>query len=132
MVKYKMRTSQTFNGNDLDIPIGTHDGGERMTADHDVNLESFTPKVDNKKSLPAKGSCSNLSDRQSVCSKASSVARVVSTENMSEFLVWPDTPKRKGKRRVEIKQFSVTSGKYQKMFEKKYLAKAAEEEKRQG
>jgi hypothetical protein len=41
------------DGNDLDIPTGTHDGGESMTADHDVNLESGTPKVDNRKSLPA-------------------------------------------------------------------------------
>jgi hypothetical protein len=35
--------SPMSNGNDLDIPTGTHDGGERMTADHDVNLESGTP-----------------------------------------------------------------------------------------
>jgi hypothetical protein len=41
--------SLTFNGNDLDIPTGTHDGGERMTADQDANLESGTPKVDNRK-----------------------------------------------------------------------------------
>jgi hypothetical protein len=29
--------SLTSNGNDLDIPTRIHDGGERMTADHDVN-----------------------------------------------------------------------------------------------
>jgi hypothetical protein len=75
------------NGNDLDIPTETHNGGERITADHDVNLESGTPKIDNRNSLPAEGSCSNLSDTQSVCSRASSVARAVSTEYMSEFLV---------------------------------------------
>jgi hypothetical protein len=89
--------SLTSNGNDLDFPTGTYDGGERMAADHDVNLESGTPKADNRKSLPAEGSCSNLSGRQYVCSRNSSVARVVSTEYMSEFAVWPDTPKRKGK-----------------------------------
>jgi hypothetical protein len=49
------------DGNDLDIQTGAHDKGERMTADHDVNLESGTPKVDNRNSLPAEGSCSNLS-----------------------------------------------------------------------
>jgi hypothetical protein len=124
--------SLTSNGNDLNIPTGTHDGGERITADHDVNLESGTPKVDNRKSLPAEGSCSNLSGRQSMCSRASSVARVVSTEYMSEFLVWPDTPKHKGKRRVERQPFAITSVKYQKMFQKKYFTKAAEEEKKQG
>jgi hypothetical protein len=95
----------------LDIPTRTRDGGGRMTADHDVNLESGTPKVDNRNSLPAEGSCSNLSGIQSVCSTASSVARVVSTEYMSEFLVWPDTPKHKGKRQVETQPFAITSGK---------------------
>jgi hypothetical protein len=30
--------SLTSNGNDLDIPTGTYDGGEITTADHDVNL----------------------------------------------------------------------------------------------
>jgi hypothetical protein len=103
-----------------------------MTAENDVNLESDIPKVNSRKSLPAEESCSNLSGRQSVCSRASSVARVVSTEYMSEFLVWPDTPKRKGKRRVERQPFAITSGKYQEMFEKKHLAKAAEEDKKQG
>jgi hypothetical protein len=109
--------SLTSNGNDLDIPRGTHDGGERMTADHDVNLESSTPKVDNRKILPAEKSCSDLSGRQSLCSRASSVATVVSTEYMSEFLVLPDTPKCKGKMQVGRQPFAIRSGKYQEMFE---------------
>jgi hypothetical protein len=72
--------SLTSNANDSDIPTGTHGGGERMTADHDVNLESVTPKLDNRKSLPAEGSCSNLYGGQSMCSRASSVATVVITD----------------------------------------------------
>jgi hypothetical protein len=65
-----------------------------------------------------------------MCSRASSVARVISTEHISEFLVWPDILKCKGGRRVKRQPFAITSGKYQEMFEKKYLAKAAEEEKK--
>jgi hypothetical protein len=116
----------------LDISKGTHDGGERMADDYDANLESGTPKVDNRKSLLAEGSCSNLSGRRPVCSRASSVARVVSTEHISEFLVWAETPKRKGNRPVKRQPFAVTSGQYQEAFEKKHLAKAAEEEKKLG
>jgi hypothetical protein len=55
----------------LDIPIGTHDAVDRMTADHDVNLESGTPKVGNRRRLLAEGSCSNLSCRKYVRSRAS-------------------------------------------------------------
>jgi hypothetical protein len=53
-------------------------------------------------------------------------------EYRSEFLVWPDTPKCKGKRQVERQPFAVTSGKFQEMFEKKHLAKDAEEKEKQG
>jgi hypothetical protein len=67
-----------------------------------------------------------------VRSRATSVARVVSTEHISEFLAWPETPKHKGRRRVERQPFAITSGKYQEMFEKKHFAKAAGEEKKQG
>jgi hypothetical protein len=70
-----------------------------MAADHEVKYESGTPKAGDKKSLPAEEG--NLSGRQSVCSTVSSVARVVSTEYMSEFLVWPNKPKREGKSRVK-------------------------------
>jgi hypothetical protein len=107
--------SVTSDGNDLDFPTVIHDARERMASDHNVNLESGTPRVEDRKSLPAEGSCSNLSDGQYVCSRASSVARVVRTEHMSEFLVWPNTPKRKGKRLVDRQPFAVTSEKYQEM-----------------
>lgn len=65
-----------------------------MTSDHNVNLENSTPQAHNRKSLPAEGFCSNLSGKQSVCYRALSIARAVSNEYMSEFLVWP---KHKGK-----------------------------------
>jgi hypothetical protein len=67
-----------------------------------------------------------------MCCKALSVARIVSTEYMSEFLIWPDTLKRKGRRWVERQPFALTSGKYRKIFENKHLAKAAEEEEKHG
>jgi hypothetical protein len=67
-----------------------------------------------------------------VCSRALSVARLVRNEHISEFLVWPDTPKCKGRKRLKRQPFAITSGKYQEMFNKKHLAKAAEEEKKQG
>ena len=49
---------------------------------------------------------------------------------MKVFLVWPDTPKRKGKRQMERQPYAITSRRYQEVFEKKKLAKCtAEEEK---
>jgi hypothetical protein len=98
-----------------------------MATDYDVSLGSAIPKVDEGTSLPPEGYCSNLSCGQSMCGRALSFERVVCTEYMSEFLVWPDTPKCRGKRMVERKPFEITSEKYQEMFEKKHLAKVAEE-----
>jgi hypothetical protein len=117
------------NGNGLYIPTGTHDGGERMTADHDVNLESGTLKVDNRKSLPAEGSCSNLSGRQCVCSRDSPVAIVVSSEYMCEFLVWPDTLKCKCKRWVERQLFAITSGKVKRCLRRSILPRLQKKRK---
>jgi hypothetical protein len=49
---------------------------------------------------------------------------------MKEFLVWPDTPKRMGKRQMERQPYTITSRTDQEMFEKKKLVKRrAEEEK---
>jgi hypothetical protein len=66
----------------------------------------------------------------SASNKVSSVVKVVKTEHMKEFLVWPDTPKRKGKRQMDRQPYAITSRRYQEMLEKKKLAKRrAEEEK---
>jgi hypothetical protein len=66
----------------------------------------------------------------SASNKVSSVVKVVKTEHMKEFLVWPDTPKRKGKRQMDRQPYAITSRRYQEMFEKKKLDKhIAEEEK---
>jgi hypothetical protein len=64
-----------------------------------------------------------------VWSRASSVARVVSTEYMSEFLVWPDTPKCKGKRCVVRQPCAITSGKIKRCL-RRSKTKAADEEKK--
>ena len=42
-----------------------------------------------------------VQSRSSADSEVSCVIKVVQTEGMKEFLVWPDTPKRKGKRQME-------------------------------
>jgi len=44
------------------------------------------------------GSCSQMYDVQSTSSKVSCVTKVVQTEGMKEFLVWPDTPKQQGEK----------------------------------
>jgi hypothetical protein len=47
------------------------------------------------------GSCSEMyavQSTRSASNKVSSVIKVVQTERMKEFLVWPDTPKRKGEK----------------------------------
>jgi len=59
----------------------------------------------------------------SASSKVSCVVKVVQTEGMKEFLVWPDTPKHKGKRQMERQPYTITSRRYQEVFEKKKLAK---------
>ena len=51
-------------------------------------------------------------------------------DHLGEFLVWPETPKRKGKRNTERFPFAITSEKYKLMFQNKLIAKRkAEEEK---
>jgi len=79
------------------------------------------------------GSCSEMyavQSTSSASSKVSCVIKVVQTEDMKEFLVWPDTPKCKGKRQMEKQPYAITSRRYQEVFEKKKLAKRrAEEEK---
>ena len=68
----------------------------------------------------------------SASSKVSCVIKVVKIEGMKEFLVWPDTPKCKGKRQMERQLYVITSRRYQEVFQKKKLAKRrAEEEKKQ-
>jgi hypothetical protein len=50
------------------------------------------------------GSCSEMyavQSTSSASSKVSCVIKVVQAESMNEFLVWPETPKRKGKRQIE-------------------------------
>ncbi|KAJ9594626.1 hypothetical protein L9F63_027394 [Diploptera punctata] len=50
---------------------------------------------------------------------------------MGEFLVWPETPKRKGKRQTEIHPFAITSDRYKDMFEKKKEEKRKIEEQKE-
>jgi hypothetical protein len=77
------------------------------------------------------GCCSEMYAVQSMSSKVSCVIKVIQTEGMKEFLVWPDTPKRKGKRRMERQTYAITSRRYQEVLEKKKHAKRrAEEEAR--
>jgi len=64
----------------------------------------------------------------SASSKVSCVIKVVQTEGMKGFLVWPDTPKRKGKRQMERPPYAITSRRNQEVFEKKKLAKRRAEE----
>jgi hypothetical protein len=59
----------------------------------------------------------------SASSKVSYVIKLVQTEGMKEFLVWPGTPKRKWKRQMERQPYAITARRYQEVFEKKKLAK---------
>jgi hypothetical protein len=73
-----------------------------MASDHDGNLESKTLKEDDsKKCLQAEGSSSSLSQGQSLSGTVLCVARIVCTESMNDFLMWPDTPKHKGRDRLK-------------------------------
>jgi len=80
------------------------------------------------------GSCSEMYAVQSTSnasSKVSCVIKVVQTEGMKKFLVWPGTPKRKGKRQMERQLYAITSRRYAEVFEKKKLAKRRAEEKKE-
>lgn len=49
---------------------------------------------------------------------------------LGDYLVWPESPKRKGKRQIERLPFAITSQKYKEMLESKNAAKLqAEQEK---
>jgi len=68
-----------------------------MASYHDGNLESRTLKeYDSRKCLQAEGSSSSLSQGQSMSGRALCVGRIIRTESMNDFLMWPDTPKHKG------------------------------------
>ena len=80
------------------------------------------------------GSCSEMYAVQSTSSascKVSCVIKGVQTEGMKEFLVWPDTPKRKGKRQMERQPYALTSRRYQEVFEKKKFVKRRTEEEKE-
>jgi len=55
------------------------------------------------------------------------VVRTVHTEFKGDFLMWLDMHTHKGKRQTEKQTSAITSNKYREMFEKKRLAKDAEE-----
>jgi len=79
-------------------------------------------------------SCSEIyavQSRSSANSKVSCVIKVFQTEDMKEFLVWPEIPKRKGKRQMERQPYAITSRRYQEVFEKKKLAKCKEEKEKE-
>jgi hypothetical protein len=86
-----------------EVPKVTPDQKKRrMTADHNRNLGTRTPKEDDsRKCLQPERSSSSLSQEQSMISRALCVGRIVCAELMNDFLKWPDTPKCKGKRQTE-------------------------------
>lgn len=57
----------------------------------------------------------------------SCVVRTVQTEFIDDFLMWSDMHTHKGKRQTEKQTSAITSDKYGEMFEKKRLAKDADE-----
>jgi len=67
----------------------------------------------------------------SASSKISCVIKGVQTEGLKDFLVWPDIPKRKGKRQMERRSYAIISRRYNEAFEKKKLAKRRAEKKKQ-
>jgi len=99
-----------------------------MTDDHDRKLGTRTPKEnDSRKCLQVKQSSSNLSQEQSMISRASCVARIVCTEPMNDFLKWPDTPKCEDKRQTEQQPSAKTPEKYREMVDMTCLLKDMEE-----
>jgi hypothetical protein len=68
----------------------THDRKKVMVADHDRNLGTRTPKEDDSRKRLQAERYSRV--EQSMSGRASCVARVVHTEPMDDFLMWPDTP----------------------------------------
>jgi hypothetical protein len=120
----------------------TSTGGILETAELTPNETIFTAdqlgsvqntSLNSHKNGDDHGCCSEMyavQSTSSASSKVSCVIKVVQTEGMKEFLVWPDTPKRKGKRQMERQPYAITSRRYHEVFEKKKLANCrAEEEK---
>jgi hypothetical protein len=102
-----------------------------FTADQFGTVQNNS--LNSHKNADDHGCCSEMyavQSTSSASSKLSCVIKVVQTEGMKEFLVWPDTQKRKGKRQMERQPYAITYRRYQEVFEKKKLTKhRAEEEK---
>jgi len=110
------------------VPKVTHDREEKMAAYHDGNWGSRTPKEDVSRTyLQAKRCNSSLYQEKPMSSTVLCVVRTVHIEFMDHFLMWPDMHTHKGKRQTEKQAPAITSDKYRETFEKKRLAKDAEE-----
>ena len=104
-----------------------------FTADQYGTVQNNS--LDSHKNGDNHGFCSEMyavHSTSSASNKVSCVIKVVQTEGMKEFLVWPDTPKRKGKRQMERQPYAIISRRNQEVFEKKKLAKCRAEEEKEG
>lgn len=62
--------------------------------------------------------------------ETATVVQIHRPSNISDYLVWPESPKRKGKRQTDRLPFAITSQKYKQMLEAKNEAKlSADKEK---
>jgi len=121
----------TFTGGILETTELTPNETAIFTADQFGTVQNNS--LNSHKNGDDHGSCSEMyavQSTSSASSKVSCVVKVVQTEGMKEFLVCPDTPKRKRNTEMEREPYALTSRIYQEVFEKKKLPKRrAEEEK---
>jgi len=114
--------SSTSTGGILEITELTPNETVIFTADQFGTVQNNS--LNSHKNGDDHGSCSEMYAVQSMSSASSKffcVIKVVQTEGIKEFLVWPDTPK--------WGPYTITLRRYQEVFEKKKLAnRRAEEE----
>jgi hypothetical protein len=126
-----MRSTSTSAGGILETTWLTPNETAIFTADQFGTVKNNS--LSSHKNVDDHGSFGEMYAVQSASSASSKVScfiKVVQTEGMTVLLVWPDTPKRKGKRQMEKQPYAITSRKYQEEFEKKKLAKRRAEKKK--
>lgn len=117
-----IRTSGTKQKNYLSEVPTTRDTVERMAVHYDGNLRNRTlQEYVSKKCFEAERPSSTLSQEQCTSSTALCYARLELYIEPTNHIMWPDTPKCKGKRQAERQPSAVISEKYGENIEQTML-----------
>ncbi|XP_031359109.1 eukaryotic translation initiation factor 5B-like [Photinus pyralis] len=114
-------TDQHITTANVEVPENNEDSPQHMIVTDELpeqNSDINTKETD--------GAISRTTHQQ----RTTAVVDVANNVSIAEFLDWPDSPKRKGKRETERLPYAVTCNKYQEMLAEKRAKKKEEEEQK--